>query len=262
MDDLYALSLLFPEGAYPGLHIVTQVIGGKVGLLDRVENDEHTETYLTGDGCSPLIERWGHQDLEWLAVELLAPLNGYAVLSDSNFQPVVPIGASYIASRGDSGFATFEPNIPNRPTRAITTNRHHLLKDLLPTRVAFMSENLLATQAAAIIAEPPSWADYYRLLEDIAGHRGTTLDKLAETGLATPQALKAFKMAANNRASGRHGTSKRNTGLLQNELMNLLEAREFVRTVVSAWLDLECGGRLPRDRVDGGPLRFGLDGSC
>ena len=41
--------------------------------------------------------------------------------------------------------------------------------------------------------------------------------------------------------------------------MNLLEAREFVRRVVSSWLDVECGDRMPRDRVDGGPLRFGLD---
>jgi hypothetical protein len=47
--------------------------------------------------------------------------------------------------------------------------------------------------------------------------------------------------------------------LAQDQLMNLLEAREFVRQVVSAWLDLECGNRMPRDRVDGPPLRFGLD---
>ena len=82
---------------------------------------------------------------------------------------------------------------------------------------------------------------------------------MAEAGLAKRQALNGFKMAANNRAFGRHGASKRDTSLSQEALMNLLEAREFVRDVVTAWLDLECGGRLPRDRVDGGPLRFGLD---
>ena len=122
-----------------------------------------------------------------------------------------------------------------------------------------MRENPLAAYAAAVIAGSPSWADYYRLLEDIAGHRGTTLDKLPEAGLAERQALNGFKMAANNRAFGRHGTSKRNTTLSQVALMDLLEAREFVRRVVTTWLDLECGGRMPRDRVDGGQLRFGLD---
>jgi hypothetical protein len=96
-------------------------------------------------------------------------------------------------------------------------------------------------------------------LEDIAGARKTTLDKLPEAGLAKRQALDAFKKAANNCAFGRHGTSKRDTSLPQDALMNLLEAREFVRRVVSTWLDSECGGRMPRDRVDGGPLRFGLD---
>ena len=56
-----------------------------------------------------------------------------------------------------------------------------------------------------------------------------------------------------------HGASKRDKSLEQDDLMTLTEAREFVRSVVTAWLDLECGGRLPRDRVDGGLLRFGLD---
>jgi hypothetical protein len=90
-----------------------------------------------------------------------------------------------------------------------------------------MSENPLAAYAAAVIAGPPSWAEYYRLLEDMSGHRGTTLDKLPEVGLAKRKALNGFKMAANNRAFGRHGASKRDTSLSQDALMNLLQAREF-----------------------------------
>jgi hypothetical protein len=196
---------------------------------------------------------------DWIAREIIAPLNGYATLADSNFKPVVPVSASWEV-KGGSGEAAFGSTIPNRPTRAITTNRHSVLQELLPKRVAFMSENPLAAYAATVLAGQPSWAEYYRLLEDIAGLRGTTLDKLPEAGLANRQTLKAFTMAANNRAFGRHGRSKRNTSLSQDGLMNLLEAREFVRRVVSTWLDSECGGRMPRDRVDGGPLRFGLDG--
>jgi hypothetical protein len=122
-----------------------------------------------------------------------------------------------------------------------------------------MVDNPLAAYAADVIAGQPSWTDYYRLLEDIAGAKGTTLDKLSEAGLAEKKPLAAFKNAANNRAFGRHGASKRNADLPQAELMNLLEAREFVRRVVSAWLDGECGDRMPRDRVDGPSLRFGLD---
>lgn len=257
VDDLYALSLLFPEGAYPDLHVVTAIKGAKDGLFDRVQNTDSRETHVTGQGCLPII---GARSLEggWIARAIIAPLNGYATLADSNFKPVEPVSASWVV-KGDSGEAMFGSIVPNRPTRAISTNRHPALKELLPNRVAFMSENPLAAYAASVLAGQPSWADYYRLLEDIAGLRETSLDKLPDTGLASQQALDAFKKAANNRAFGRHGMSKRNVNLSQEELMNLLEAREFVRRVVSTWLDTECGGRMPRDRVDGGPLRFGLD---
>ena len=154
---------------------------------------------------------------------------------------------------------SFGSTEPNRPRRLITTNRHKLLAELRNSRVAFMVDNPLAAYAAAVIAGPPSWAGYYRLLEDIAGRCGTTLDKLGEAKLADQQPLEAFKKAANNRAFGRHGASKHKNKIPQKSLMNLREAREFMRRVVTIWLDLECGGRLPRDRVDGGPLRFGLD---
>ncbi|WP_223557087.1 hypothetical protein [Pseudomonas sp. BF-R-01] len=35
VDDLYALSLLFPKGAHSGFHIATKLTGVKDGLLDR-----------------------------------------------------------------------------------------------------------------------------------------------------------------------------------------------------------------------------------
>jgi hypothetical protein len=259
VDDLYALSLLFPEGAHPDLHIVTDIIGAKDGPWDRVQNIDHQDTFLAGRGCLALMQATSPQMAGWMARELLAPLNGYAVLADSNFKPAVPVSASW-KQKGGASYVVFDSGtMPNRPTRAIPVNRHVSLQQLRASRVKFMSENPLAAYAATAIAGPPSWAEYYRLLEDIAGHRGTTLDKLSEVGLAKRQALQAFRKAANNRAFGRHGTSKRDVGLSQDELMNLLEAHEFIRTVVSKWLDIECGGRMPRDRVDGGPLRFGLD---
>jgi hypothetical protein len=260
IDDLYALSLLFRQGAYPDLHVVSRISGEKDGMLDRVRATDCRETYLTGNGCLPLINAQMPEEAGWIALQIIAPLNGYAALADSNFKPVVPVALRWERA-GASGGTVFKTSILNRPSRLITVNRHALLQNLLPDRVRFMSENHLAAYAANVIARPPSWADYYRLLEDIAGYRSTTLEKLPEAGLAEREALKEFKKAANNRAFGRHGTSKRDTQLPQDSLMNLLEAREFVRGVISAWLDLECGGRLPRDRVDGGPLRFGLDSS-
>lgn len=51
----------------------------------------------------------------------------------------------------------------------------------------------------------------------------------------------------------------RDPNLLAEDMMNLLEAREFVRTAVNKWIDEQCGSSFPTDRVDGGPLRFGLD---
>jgi len=258
VDDLYALSLLFPKGAHPSFHIVTKLTGVKDGLLDRVQNADCRDTFLTGDGCLSLIEVKGPQEMEWVASEILAALNGYAVLADSNYDPVIPVSVSWEGATS-SGCATFGSANINRPTRCISTNRHDLIHQLMHIRVDFMKNNPLAAYAATVIAGQPSWADYYRLLEDIAGHRGTTLDKLTRSGIAERRPLDGFKMAANNRLSGRHGASKRDTSLKQDDLMTLTEAREFVRSVVTAWLDLECGGRLPRDRVDGGLLRFGLD---
>jgi hypothetical protein len=251
--------LLFPPSVLPDLHVVTAIKGTKDGSLDRVTDAGNRETYVTGDGCLPLLEATGVDEPPWIAHEILAPLNGYAVLVESNFKPVVPVSATIEGDGKWSGMIFGRVEQVDRPTRAITANRHALLAQLLPSRVDYMTGNPLAAYAASVVAGTPSWADYYRVLEDIAGHRQTSLDKLDEAGLAKREALAAFKRAANNRAFGRHGLSKRRSDISQESLMNLLEAREFVRNVVSAWLDLECGDRLPRDRVDGGPLRFGLD---
>lgn len=249
---------MFPPGVLPNLHVVTQITGRKDGPFDRAINVERRETYVTGPSCIPIINTSSPFDGFWIAEEILAPLNGYAVLADSNFKPVTPVAISW-KSRDGSGGMTFGSSSPNRPTRLIMTNRHPKLRELLPRRVAYMTENPLAAYAAAVLAAPPSWADYYRLLEDIARRLNTSLARLDQRGVAKRTALGAFRLAANNRAFGRHGDAQRNTNLAQEDMMNLLEAREFVRGVVSSWLDLECGDYMPRDRVDGGSLRFGLD---
>lgn len=258
VDDLYALSLLFPEGAYSQLNVVTGITGQKEGMLDRAIDASQPSTFVTGPGCQPLLEARAYGAAEWVAREIIAPLNGYAVLADSNFKPVVPVSARF-EGNGMQGAMSFGSSEPNRPTRLITTNNHAKMTELRNSRVDFMVDNPLAAYAAQVIAGRPNWADYYRLLEDIAGWRGTTLDKLGDAGLAEQRPLEAFKKAANNRAFGRHGASKRTEDIPQESLMNLLEAREFVRRVVSSWLDAECGDRMPRDRVDGPSLRFGLD---
>ncbi|CAB3878296.1 hypothetical protein [Achromobacter piechaudii] len=262
VDDLYALSLLFPKKAIPDLYIVTDIFGRKDGQGDRVSSTDSLTTYLTGEGCLPVVERNNAtpQEIEWIALEIIGPLNGYAALADSNFRSVLPISVSW-EGNGGGGCVTFGSSVQNKPQRSVATNRHPLLWELLPTRVEYMRTNSLASSAANVIAGPPSWAEYYRLLEDIAGHFDSSLDKLSKLGLAEREGLDGFKNAANNREHGRHGTSKRNLSISQESLMNLREAREFVRGVVSNWLDRECGGRLPRDRVDGAPLRFGLDGA-
>lgn len=258
VDDLYALSLLFPEGAYPDLHVVSTIKGEKFGPLDRVTDASNRTTYVTGIGCLPLLEAQSYGAAEWVAREILAPLNGYAVLADCNYSPVEPISAQFQHEHGGGGMTFGEPH-SEAPQRGITVARHPALAATRNCRVDLMTSKPLAAYAASVVAGLPNWAEYYRLLEDIAGDAGTTLDKLAEVRLAERQALNAFKAAANNRAFGRHGASKRDTTIDQSKLMNLLEAREFVRRVVSRWLDTQCGDVMPTDRVDGGPLRFGLD---
>ncbi|MGO6733506.1 hypothetical protein ELI54_31270 (plasmid) [Rhizobium ruizarguesonis] len=258
VDDLYALSLLFPEGAYPGLHVVTGIKGEKQRPFDHVTDASDRKTYVTGEGCLPLLATRRNDEAGWVAREILAPLNGYAVLAESNFQPVIPVSAEYRHENGGGGM-TFGESVSSKPRRGITVGRHPNLAAMRNSRVELMTSKPLAAYAASVIAGQPNWADYYRLLEDIAGERGTTLDKLTDVGLAKRPALNAFKAAANNRAFGRHGASKRDTTIDQSTLMNLLEAREFVRGVVTKWLDAQCGDVMPTDRVDGGPLRFGLD---
>lgn len=259
VDDLYALGILFPEGAVPDLHIVTSIVGEKDGCLDRVIDAGSRETFLTGAACLPLLDETAVGAEKWVAAEILAPLNGYATLADSNFRPVRAISATGQVN-GMRKFMSFSyGNEVNEPTRLISVDRHANLRDMRNNRVEFMRRNPLGAYAANVLARPPSWAEYYRLLEDIAGSCGTTLDKLSERGLADRQPLNAFKKAANNRTFGRHGASKRDETIPQDEMMNLLEAREFVRRLVSQWFDEECGGRMGRDRVDGGRLRFGLD---
>jgi hypothetical protein len=258
VDDLYALSLLFPEGAYLGLAVVTGLKGRKDGSMDRVNDATERRTFVTGKGCIPLAEAQTYGAARWVAREIISPLNGYAVLADSNFKPVVPTSAEIRHEHG-GGHMSFGEAVSADPRRLISVARHPNLAAMRNSRVDLMSSKPLAAYAALVIAGPPNWADYYRLLEDIAGDVGTTLDKLHGPGLAKRQALNAFKAAANNRAFGRHGASKRDTTIDQSILMNLLEAREFVRSVVTKWLDAQCGDVMPTDRVDGGSLRFGLD---
>lgn len=93
IDDLYALSLLFPEGAYFGLSVVTGLKGGKDGPMDRVNDATDRRTYVTGEACLPLAEAQSYGAASWVAREIISPINGYAVLADSNFKPVVPISA-------------------------------------------------------------------------------------------------------------------------------------------------------------------------
>lgn len=259
VDDLYALYLLFPEGAIEGLHVVTALKGQKDGPLDRVTDASDRKTYVTGDGCAPLLEANNYGAAGWVAREILAPLNGYAALADSNYNPVWPVSAEYGGNHGNTTCMVFGETESEAPRRLISVARHELLANARNDRVKLMTSKPLAAYAALVVAAQPNWADYYRLLEDIAGEYATTLDKLTNVGLADRPALNAFKAAANNRAFGRHGAAKRDTSLDQSALMNLLEAREFMRSVVTKWIDSQCGDRMPTDRVDGGPLRFGLD---
>lgn len=260
VDDLYSLALLFPEGVYAPLHVVTALTGAKDGLMDRVTGANSHETYVTGAGCSPLLEPMAQANAGWIAAAIIGPLNGYATLADSNFNPVEPRSVTIAdAALGIQTTMSFGSTAPNVPRRAISVASFPTMRTLMPARVDLMADDGLALEAATVIAGRPSWGDYYRLLEDIADRMGTSLAKLFEVGVAERKPLKEFTKAANNRRFGRHGAASRDTSIPQETLMNLLEAREFVRRVVSAWLDHECGGRLPRIRVDGGPLRFGLD---
>ncbi|TCT27723.1 hypothetical protein, partial [Martelella mediterranea] len=264
IEDLYTLSLIFPKGAYEEFYVHTQIAGEKDGLFDRVVNADRNNTFVSGRGCAEIFDHFGTTtELERACVarEIIAPLNGYAALADSQFRPVIAVSASRQAAHGSSAHMSLgrAPSIQGQTYRKIVACRHQTLHELMPCRVEYMRNIGLAARAAIATADEPSWPLYYRILEDIAGHKNTTLDKIPSTGLAGREALNAFKRAANNSENGRHGTSKRTLSLLKNELMTLREARQFFREIVRKWLDDECGGVMPSDRVEGGPFRFGLD---
>lgn len=257
-EDLLTLALLFPEGAYPDAEVRTAIASAKEGAMDRVVDATDPTTVLAGSICLRLLDAHDPHSATWIAREILAPLNGYAALADANFTPVVAVSAE-IVRNGMTTWITFDNAAPIRPRGLISAARHPALRERMASRVDLMTQNPLAAYAALVIAGEPSWTDYYRLLEDIAWAKATTIDKLHGTGLVKQKPLKEFTKAANNRAFARHGLSKRDPDLVQEDMMTLLEAREFVRQVVSAWLDDLCGDRMPRDRVDGPSLRFGLD---
>ncbi|MDX0018397.1 hypothetical protein GOC03_03270 [Sinorhizobium meliloti] len=203
VDDLYALSLLFPEGAYPDFYVGTRIQGEKHQQFDRATIADEQETYVSGPGCAPLFDFFGQTtayERHLVAREIIAPLNGYASLADSNFKPVVPVSASR-EGRGGSDYMSFGTTGANKPTRLIVTNRHPRLQELMPSRVSLMRREPLVARATAVMAGPPSWSEYYRILEDIAGHRRTTLEKLSDKGLAARKPLEEFKKAANNHVS-------------------------------------------------------------
>ena len=257
-EDLFTLALLFPEGRLEDLYVTSQVQGGRDGIMHRVTDATQTETILRGPGCRRLADVTGFDTARWTALEILAPLNGFATLADSNFVPIDVVRASF---EGAERWGSFDLRAltPQRRERLIAADRHQAQRDAMAARVRLMSEDPLAAYAGAVIAGPPSWTDYYRLLEDIAGRFEVRIDRLHQTGLATHGQQRAFTRAANNRLFGRHGESGRSFEGDQRDLMTLLDAKEFVRRVVSAWLDRLCGDYMPRDRVDGPALRFGLD---
>ena len=257
-EDLLTLALLFPEGACPDLGVRTAIVGEKDGIMDRVVDAADTSTVLTGSVCLGLLDARDPRSATWIAREILAPLNGYAALADVNFTPVSAVSAEIVRG-GSTTWMVFDNTAPVRPRGLISAAQHPALRERMASRVDLMSRNPLAAYAALVIAGKPSWTDYYRLLEDIAWTKETTIDKLHRTGLTRQRPLKEFTKAANNRAFARHGLSKRDTDLAEEDMMTLLEAREFVRQIVNAWLDEQCGDVMPRDRVDGPPLRFGLD---
>jgi hypothetical protein len=257
-EDLYTLALLFPEGRLSDLSVSTNIVGERDGIMHRVTDASSTETILTGTGCRRLAEIPRFDHARWIALDILSPLNGFATLADSNFVPV-ELDRATIEGQGRWGSLDLRPPTPRRRERLIAADRVQAQRDAMPQRVAFMTQDPLAAYAAAVIAGQPSWTDYYRVLEDIAGRCGTRIDRLHETGLASRRQQRAFTSAANNRLLGRHGLSGITYDGDQQELMTLLEAKEFVRRVVAGWLDQISGDRMPRDRVDGPALRFGLD---
>lgn len=257
-EDLFTFALLFPEGRLPNLHVTTQIVGTKDHTMDRVADATNTETVLQGPGCLPLADFPTVESARWTALEIMAPLQGFAALADANFTPLEPVSAT-IEGRGMQGFFDLRAPSNHQRLRLISADRLPIQRAAMPARVELMTSNPLAAYAGAVICGSPSWTEYYRVLEDIAGECDKTISRLHETGLISRDLQRAFTNAANNRIWGRHGGSGRTYEGDQRDLMNLLEAREVVRRVVTGWMDQVCGDYLPRDRVDGPALRFGLE---
>ncbi|MES3151668.1 helix-turn-helix domain-containing protein [Sphingomonas faeni] len=77
-EALLALTLLFPDGAYPGVAVRTAIVGEKLGLLDRVVDESDTATFVSVATCLSLADATDARSAGWIAREILAPRNSYA----------------------------------------------------------------------------------------------------------------------------------------------------------------------------------------
>jgi len=258
--DLYGLSLLYCEGVSEDFQVVTEILGEPRYGLHAVTNTAVKRTYVTGLGVQAVEAAYDHRTAKAICDAALRPLNGYAILCDANFVPVKAVAASVQTTNG-----TREIVFANNKRQGLITSmgRHENLKLKMQERVEFMRQNEVASRAMRTLGERPGWSPYSRLLEDIAGHTSKTLATLHTIDLMTPEQNNAFTKAANNRReleeNPRHGFSKQNNSVDQASLMNLVEARELVRSAVSKWIDREVGNRMPTCMVDHmGELRFGI----
>lgn len=237
------------------------------GIMVKAPTEGIALAHLSG----PVIESAIGQVRNWNVAKLLlkpiiARINALASTLDPNFRGVYPVGGLIRIPSGPNVHFSYEETIPSKTIS--TLGRHEKQFESLKDRWELADGDDTICLIMDSFLEPPTWNAIAACFENIEYYLGAGRAKLHEHKLMYPEQENEFGNAANNRvdrkSGSRHGKKAQNQKFSieeQAEWMNLKEARELHRQVVSRFLDSLTGHRTAYEPLDSinEILRFGLD---
>jgi hypothetical protein len=173
------------------------------------------------------------RDMRPVALDVVARINGIALLLDPEYLAVKVISISY-SHKGGTGASVLGDWTPNKEVTSL--GRH-------PAQMAFAQDVLpLARNDNAVkfvldaIALPRSWASLYLIYEAIAEDVGG-VHELRKAGWVSTNHLTDFTNSANNNRSISEGARHGNKPQPGRPLIPLIHAYEIVNRLALGWLD-------------------------
>jgi hypothetical protein len=241
--DLWGLSRLFDGSNQTNTLVIAEKPNGQP-TYDSRDRDAINRFRLQGyDVFSPLSsselmwnENQGPVDLrivKLVALDLVARINGIALLLDPEYRAVKLLSISY-SNAGGAGSSVLGDWTPNKATSFLG---HH------PSQITLASDALrLAQKDVAVkfvldaIALPRTWASLYLIYDAIATDVGG-INELRRLEWVTVDDLADFSNSANNSRSIREGARHGNKPKPERPLIPLIQAHATVNKLAIRWLD-------------------------